>query len=133
MKRTSRIFLRVGSIISFVLAGIFLLGGVTFLILSLPFFLDVIRDGVNSGQISSTTSADAAVGFWLGFSITSCVIYFVLMAFAIVNGILGFKCLKAPNKKLLVTTIVFGFLSGTELTSVGAILGIINLNREKKD
>ena len=132
MKRTSRIFLRVGSIISFVLAGIFLLGGVTFLILSLPFFLDVIRDGVNSGQISST-SADVAVGLWLGFSITSCVIYFVLMAFAIVNGILGFKCLKAPNKKLLVTTIVFGFLSGTELTSVGAILGIISLNREKKD
>ena len=133
MKRTSRIFLKVGAIVSLVLAGIFLLCGVTFLILSLPFFADVIRDGISSGEISSNVSPDAAVALWLSFSISTCVIYFVLMTFAIVNGILGFKCLKAPNKKLLITTIVFGFLSGTELTSVGAILGIINLNREKKD
>lgn len=133
MKRTSRIFLRVGAIVSLVLAGIFLLCGVTFLILSLPFFVDVIRDGVSSGEIQSNVSPDAAVALWLSFSISTCVIFLVLAAFAIVNGILGFKCLKAPNKKLLVTTIVFGFLSGTELTSVGAILGIISLNREKKD
>lgn len=133
MKRTSRIFLRVGAIVSLVLAGIFLLCGVTFLILSLPFFVDVIRDGVSSGEIQSNVSPDAAVAFWLSFSISTCVIFLVLTAFAVVNGILGFKCLKAPNKKLLVTTIVFGFLSGTELTSVGAILGIISLNREKKD
>lgn len=133
MKRTSRIFLRVGAIVSLVLAGIFLLCGVTFLIISLPFFVDVIRDGVSSGEISSNVSPDAAVALWLSFSISTCVIFLVLAAFAVVNGILGFKCLKAPNKKLLITTIVFGFLSGTELTSVGAILGIINLNREKKD
>lgn len=133
MKRTSRVFLRVGAIVSLVLAGIFLLCGVTFLILSLPFFVDVIRDGVNSGEIQSNVSPDAAVALWLSFSISTCVIFLVLTAFAVVNGILGFKCLKAPNKKLLVTTIVFGFLSGTELTSVGAILGIISLNREKKD
>lgn len=133
MKRTSRIFLRVGAIVSLVLAGIFLLCGVTFLIISLPFFVDVIRDGVSSGEISTSVSPDAAVALWLSFSISTCVIFLVLAAFAVVNGILGFKCLKAPNKKLLVTTIVFGFLSGTELTSVGAILGIISLNREKKD
>lgn len=133
MKRTSRIFLRVGAIVSLVLAGIFLLCGVTFLILSLPFFVDVIRDGIASGEIQSNVSPDAAVALWLSFSISTCVIFLVLTAFAVVNGILGFKCLKAPNKKLLVTTIVFGFLSGTELTSVGAILGIISLNREKKD
>ena len=133
MKRTSRIFLRVGAIVSLVLAGIFLLCGATFLILSLPFFVDVIRDGVSSGEIQSNVSPDAAVALWLSFSISTCVIFLVLTAFAVVNGILGFKCLKAPNKKLLVTTIVFGFLSGTELTSVGAILGIISLNREKKD
>ena len=130
MKRTSRIFLRVGAIVSLVLAGIFLLCGVTFLIISLPFFVDVIRDGVSSGEISTSVSPDAAVALWLSFSISTCVIFLVLAAFAVVNGILGFKCLKAPNKKLLVTTIV---LSGTELTSVGAILGIISLNREKKD
>ena len=133
MKRTSRIFLRVGAIVSLVLAGIFLLCGVTFLILSLPFFVDVIRDGISSGEIQSNVSPDAAVALWLSFSISTCVIFLVLTAFGVVNGILGFKCLKAPNKKLLVTTIVFGFLSGTELTSVGAILGIISLNREKKD
>lgn len=133
MKRTSRIFLRVGAIVSLVLAGIFLLCGVTFLILSLPFFVDVIRDGVSSGDIKTNVSPDAAVALWLSFSISTCVIFLVLTAFAVVNGILGFKCLKAPNKKLLVITIVFGFLSGTELTSVGAILGIISLNREKKD
>lgn len=133
MKRTSRIFLRVGAIVSLVLAGIFLLCGVTFLILSLPFFVDVIRDGVSSGDIKTNVSPDAAVALWLSFSISTCVIFLVLTAFAVVNGILGFKCLNAPNKKLLVTTIVFGFLSGTELTSVGAILGIIGLNREKKD
>lgn len=133
MKRTSRIFLRVGAIVSLVLAGIFLLFGVTFLILSLPFFVDVIRDGVSSGEIPSNVSLDVAVALWLSFSISTCVIFLVLTAFAVVNGILGFKCLKAPNKKLLVTTIVFGFLSGTELTSVGAILGIISLNKEKKD
>lgn len=133
MKRTSRIFLRVGAIVSLVLAGIFLLCGVTFLILSLPFFVDVIRDGVSGGEIQSNVSPDAAVALWLSFSISTCVIFLVLTAFAVVSGILGFKCLKAPNKKLLVTTIVFGFLSGTELTSVGAILGIISLNREKKD
>lgn len=133
MKRASRIFLRVGAIVSLVLAGIFLLCGVTFLILSLPFFVDVIRDGVSSGDIKTNVSPDAAVALWLSFSISTCVIFLVLAAFAVVNGILGFKCLKAQNKKLLVTTIVFGFLSGTELTSVGAILGIIVLNREKKD
>ena len=133
MKRTSRIFLRVGAIVSLVLAGVFLLCGVTFLILSLPFFLDVIREGASSGQISGNPNPDVAVAVWLSFSVSTCVVFFVLMAFSIVNGILGFKCLKAPNKKLLVTTIVFGFLSGTELTSVGAILGIISLNREKKD
>lgn len=133
MKRTSRIFLKVGAIVSLVLAGIFLLCGVTFLILSLPFFVDVIRDGVSSGEISSNVSPDVAVALWLSFSISTCVIFLILASFAVVNGILGFKCLKAPNKKLLVTTIVFGFLSGTELTSVGAILGIISLNREKKD
>lgn len=133
MKRTSRIFLRVGAIVSLVLAGIFLLCGVTFLIISLPFFVDVIRDGVSSGEISTSVSPDAAVALWLSFSISTCVIFLVLTAFAVVNGILGFKCLNNPNKKLLITTIVFGFLSGTELTSVGAILGIINLNREKKD
>ena len=132
MKRTSRIFLKVGAIVSLVLAGIFLLCGITFLILSLPFFVDVIRDGVSSGEIPSNISPDAAVALWLSFSISTCVIFLVLTAFGVVNGILGFKCLKAPNKKLLITTIVFGFLSGTELTSVGAILGIINLNREKK-
>lgn len=133
MKRTSRIFLRVGAIVSLVLAGIFLLYGITFLILSLPFFVDVIRDSISSGEISSNVSLDVAVALWLSFSISTCVIFLVLTALAVVNGILGFKCLKAPNKKLLVTTIVFGFLSGTELTSVGAILGIIDLNREKKD
>ena len=133
MKRTSRIFLRVGAIVSLVLAGIFLLCGITFLILSLPFFVDVIRDGVSSGETPSNVSPDVAVALWLSFSISTCVIFLVLASFAVVNGILGFKCLKAPNKKLLITTIVFGFLSGTELTSVGAILGIINLNREKKD
>jgi len=133
MKRTSRIFLRVGAIVSLVLAGIFLLCGVTFLILSLPFFVDVIRDGISSGEISSNVSPDAAIALWLSFSISTCVIFLILAIFGVVNGILGFKCLKSPNKKLLVTTIVFGFLSGTELTSVGAILGIINLNREKKD
>lgn len=133
MKRTSRIFLRVGAIVSLVLAGIFLLCGITFLILSLPFFVDVIRDGVSSGEISTSVSPDVAVVLWLSFSISTCVIFLILTAFAVVNGILGFKCLNYPNKKLLITTIVFGFLSGTELTSVGAILGIINLNKEKKD
>lgn len=133
MKRTSRIFLRVGAIVSLVLAGIFLLCGVTFLILSLPFFVDAIRDGVSSGEIQSNISPDAAIALWLSFSISTCVIFLILAIFGVVNGILGFKCLKAPNKKLLIITIVFGFLSGTELTSVGAILGIINLNREKKD
>jgi len=136
MKRASKVLLTVGAIYSLVISIVFVLCMITFIVLSLPFFADVIRQGIESGEITTNMeSVDAAIIFVQAMYITSAVVFGILAIFGFINSSFAFKGAKEQSRKLLILNIVFGFLSCVEINAVGGILGLVALsiwgNKEK--
>ena len=131
MKKVSRILFLVGGIIGLCLGSLFLLLGVLFLIFSLPFFLDIVREGLQNGSISTTAkSVDAAVMIWQMTYTSLSISMFVMSVLGFINAVLSFTARKKDGSKgLYIANIVFGLLSCCELNLVGAILGLIAYNK----
>ena len=129
MKRASKVLLTVGAIYSLVVAITFVFCMIMFIIFSLPFFMDLVRQGLESGEISTNIeSVDAALMFTQAVFITCAVTFGILSIFCFINSSFAFKARKEQTRSLLILNIVFGFLSGVEINAVGGILGLIALN-----
>ena len=91
MKKVSRILFLVGGIIGLCLGSLFLLLGVLFLIFSLPFFLDIVREGLQNGSISTTAkSVDAAVMIWQMTYTSLSISMFVMSVLGFIDAVLSF-------------------------------------------
>lgn len=106
MDKAQRILMLVGGIVSIV-------WGVIFSFIVIPVFVVLI--GLGDGE-------EAAYGW-----------YFVIMYIAtIVNIIVAFMGKNTKSKGLLVTNIIFGFLSGITVNAVGGIIGLIGLSKDNQ-
>lgn len=126
MKKAKEILLLVGGILQIAGAVGFAIAGLVFAILS--GLKDFIVEGLSNGTITSDlpgTPEEQAAAVSVLF-ITFAVLFFLFTAFNIVGAIITFKARKAESKPLLIATIVFGVLGGTEVAAVGAVFGLIS-------
>ena len=129
MKKASNILFLVGGILSFVWMAFEIIGGIIFAIFAGPDAKQVIIDGLNDGTITSSFEGtpEEVATLIQGMFIMFAVMMFIFAVFALVNGILALKAKKDPAKTNCIINIVFGFLSGVLVNTVGGILGLFCL------
>ena len=126
MRTASRTLLLVGAILSIVCILTFLiLGGVFSFVGSLS--VEEIVKGINDGSINSSfegTVQEQAEAIKLTFTVIG-VVFIVLGVCCIPNAVLGFMGMKKRVNAFYVCNIVFGALSGTVVTILGGIFGLV--------
>ena len=102
---------------------------VVFIIFGTPLCTELITKGVEQGAIHTSFHAenvDEAVIAIQATFIAVGVVFFILMAFAIANGIIVGVTKKGKSRALYIINIVFGYLSGVYLNLVAGIFGLIS-------
>ncbi|MBQ9448350.1 MAG: hypothetical protein IJU60_00560 [Acholeplasmatales bacterium] len=126
MRTASRTLLLVGAILSIVCILTFLIiGGVFSFVGSLS--VEEIVKGINDGSINSSfegTVQEQAEAIKLTFTVIG-VVFLVLGVCCIPNAVLGFMGMKKRVNAFYVCNIVFGALSGTVVTILGGIFGLV--------
>ena len=134
MKNLSRIFLKIGGILSIITGAIFAIVAIVFIILATPASTDFLLEGLKNGTVHTDmqgTPEQAVVAIQIMF-LSMAICFGVAMVF---EGLTAYFVLKAAKKETegaYITAIVFGFLSGTQLPLVGAIFGLIASNKEQR-
>ena len=118
MKKVSRILLLVGMIIGLVAAGILLLNGIAFIILSIPPVVEQVFDGYKGSDVETAKIA------WTASFLTTGIVLLVIAVFELVTSLLAIKANKVQVKKMYIVSLVFGALFN-ELVLAGSIVGII--------
>lgn len=133
LKKASNILFTISEIYSFVLAGLFIVLSVLFIVVGAGAFNELIRKGLEEGSIHTdwfnAEDIDAALlAIQITFAVTGAL--FVLIGiFAIVNGIIIHKTRKGQSRGLYILNIVFGVLSSTYINIIAAIFGLITFNK----
>ena len=126
MRTASRTLLLVGAILSIVCILTFLIiGGVFSFVGSLS--VEEIVKGINDGSINSSfegTVQEQAEAIKLTFTVLG-VVFLVFGVCCIPNAVLGFMGMKKRVNAFYVCNIVFGALSGTVVTILGGIFGLV--------
>lgn len=133
MKKASQILLLVGAILSFVLAGLYFVDGVVFIVagamggnhipeLLAKFGIDLSQYGITEEQLAAAT---LAIGICFG------VFWILMAAFAIANGAIALIGRKKQTKVLYILNAIFGTLSGTIVNGVGGVMGMFTLPKEE--
>ena len=133
MKKLSSTFLKVGMIIGFILAGIFLLAALICLMTGLS---DVTRamliEAYNNGEINTDLpDAEAFATFVQIYLITFAVVFIYLGAMSLVDAIVASLTLRQPSKGKYIACIVLGAMC-IEFLILGGIFGLIALKRENQ-
>ena len=122
MEKAKEILFKVGVILSYVFAGLYLLSGVITLI-----------TGITAASAAAAEESAVSLGAAIG-SLISTVIFAVL---AIINSrfILKVQAAGAGDdmKKLYIFNIVFGIISGVVVNAIGAIFGLILDNKGEEN
>ena len=128
MRKASRILLLIGAIISIVLVVTFLILGIVFAYLGSPAAVDAIREGIRNGEIvveGSLKDIELAIQVYQSSMLTSAATFFVLFGLNIANTVLSFIARVKQTKALYILSIVFGGVSGSELSLLGGIFGLV--------
>ena len=132
MRKASRILLLIGAIISIVLVVTFLILGIVFAYLGSPAAVDAIREGIRNGSIvveGSSSDIELAIQVYQSSMLSSAVTFFVLFALNIANTVLSFIARVKKTKALYILSIVFGGVSGSEVSLIGGIFGLVANSR----
>lgn len=132
MRKASRILLLIGAIISIVLVVTFLILGIVFAYLGSPAAVDAIREGIRNGSIvveGSSSDIELAIQVYQSSMLSSAVTFFVLFALNIANTVLSFIARVKQTKALYILSIVFGGVSGSEVSLIGGIFGLVANSR----
>lgn len=133
MRVASRVLLLVGAIVSIVCALTFLILGIVFSVVgSAP--VEEIAKGIQEGTITTSatgTIQEQAEAVKLIFSVLG-IVFIVFTVCCIPNTVLGFMGMKKRSNAFYVWNIVLGALSGTIITILGGIFGIIANGQEDK-
>lgn len=133
MKKVSRILLLVAGIYSLVCASIFIILGIVFLVYSSPDKKDIVIEGIKRGFITTVyqgtveEKAQFVQTLWKVLGVIS----LVECVFGFINAFVSFTARKNETKPLHIINIVFGVISGLVINVVGAIFGMIALNRQE--
>jgi len=127
MRKASRILLLIGAIISIVLVVTFLILGIVFGVLGSPAMVDAIRAGIKDGSIvvEGVTDIETAIQVYQSSMLSSAATFFVLFGLNIACAVLSFIARKKQTKALYILSIVFGGVSGSEVSLLGGIFGLI--------
>lgn len=126
MRTASRTLLLVGAILSIVCILTFLILGGVFTALGALSVEEIVK-GINEGTIQSTyqgTVQEQAEAIKLTFTVIG-VVFLVFGVCCIPNTVLGFMGMKKRVNAFYVCNIVFGALSGTVVTILGGIFGLV--------
>lgn len=131
MRKASRITLLIGAIISIVLVVTFLVLGIVFGVLGSPAAVDAVRAGIKDGSIvvEGVTDIETAIQVYQSSMLSAAATFFVLFALNIANAVLSFIARVKKTKALYILSIVFGGVSGSELSLLGGIFGLVANSR----
>ena len=136
MKNTSKLLLIFGSVISIICAVCMFLSMVTFIVLSTPPVMELIKQGIEEGTINSDIPVEATEGMAIGLAALF-IIYAVAFAFLTIifalAAVFGFSAKRRHSKGGYVTAIVFGALTDNPLLIAGGIVGVICKSKEKRN
>ena len=132
MRKASEIILLVGAIVSIVAAVVYAtIGGVFAALGALPTeeVVKAIQDGTWRTDVPGTVEqqAEAIKLIFTGLG----VMFLVFGVLCVPNAVFGFMARTRKTQALYVCNIVFGVLSGTEITLVGGIFGLIANGQEE--
>ena len=137
MKKASDILLLVGGIVAAVCIFIYLLCGVMFTVMSLPFFTPYIAEGIREGIVTtamgdiSMSPEELAALIQMLFTVYA-VIFYIITVFTVVSCIFAFSARKAQSSAMYILNIVFGVIGCTVVNTVGGILGLIALKKSRQ-
>lgn len=131
MRKASRILLLIGAIISIVLVVTFLILGIVFGVLGSPAAVDAVRAGIKDGSIvvEGVTDIETAIQVYQSSMLSAAATFFVLFALNIANAVLSFIARVKKTKALYILSIVFGGVSGSEVSLLGGIFGLVANSR----
>ena len=136
MRKASQILLLIGAIISIVVTVIFLVLAGFFMISGTSAEAkQIIAEGIRNGSITvnvpgAVTEAEKVEAVQATYVVLG-VMFIFFALFGIVNTVLAFISRSKKSTGLFVCNIVFGFLSGTEVTLLGGIFGLVANSNEK--
>ena len=129
MRKASDILLIISAVLAFLLAFGYLAGGIVFFVFASPQSYALLVEQIANGQIeinpAPATPEEGARAIQLVFLILG-IVMLVLMLFAIAEGVLALFAKKKHSTVLYILNVVMGFLSGTLVSVVGGILGIVS-------
>ena len=135
MKKASQILLLVGAIVSFVLAGVYFVYAVLFIVAGavggdyIPQLLAKLGIDLTEYGFTGEDVAKAA----LAIGIVAGVFFILYAAFAVANGAIALIGKKKQTKTLYILNAIFGTLSGTIVNGVGGVMGMFTLPKEQKE
>ena len=132
MKKASNILLLVGGILQIVCAVSFLICGIVFIAFASPASADIIKEGLSNGTIHTDiegSTEEIVKGIQIIFTALA-VMFFIFTVFGVIGTIVTFSAKKKQTKGAFIAAIIFGFLSGTVIPSVGGIFGLIGSNQQ---
>ncbi len=133
MKKASQILLLVGAILSFVLACLYFVYGVVFIVagaLGGSHISELLAKlGVDLSQYGITEEQLAAAALAIG--ICAGVFCIVWAALAIANGAIALLGKKKQTKVFYILNAVFGTISGAIVNGVGGVFGMFTLPKNE--
>ena len=130
MKKLSKVFLTIAGILHIVCAVSYFIISAVLMVFCIIYFA---TGSFFLYKYYGDAEAETAAAVILILVILYFILSFVLIGYgiaSIVGSRLTFKALNAPDKKGLITAIVFGGLFGVEFGVAGGIIGLIALNKE---
>ena len=132
MKKASRIVLIVGGATALFVALSYLIVGIVFSSLSSPSNQDQFVQAINDGRL--TVSIEGTPEEKATFARTVlgvlAVVFYVFTAIEVITGVFALATNNTNSKALLIVNIILGAISFTIVPIVGAILGLVALNRQ---
>ena len=133
MKRASEILLLVGSILAFVVAGLFLILSPVYLVIGYGALHNELAEALKNGTIHATTMGRPMTVDEM--ELVFRVVGFVFLGVAplcLAIAIVGLMAKKKKSRGLYIASMVLGALLNPPLTFLGGLFGIISLSSEPK-
>lgn len=133
MKKSSNIFLTIGTVLSFISGAVLLILGILFVVLGSS--REAIIQGLENGTITTTmegaTNAEIATGIQV-LCISMGITFLAIMLLNVANGVIAIISKKKGTKGLYILNTIFGAISTMAVTIVGGILGLVNNHKENR-
>lgn len=133
MRRASEILLLIGSILAFVIAGLFLLLSLAYLVVGYGALHNELAEALKNGSIHATSMGREMTvdEVELVFLIVGYV-FLALAPLCLAIAIVGLMTKKKRSRGLYIASMVLGALFAPPLTFLGGLFGILSLPSEPK-